>query len=607
MRPGLLCLRLAVAAAASAPRLASVFVEIASSRASLNGTGWDAELAAMRAVGITSIITKFSAYNHQRSDAPPGPSATYPAYYATRLPWLAQVGAEDRVGSLLAAADRANFSVHLGHWEDMAWFNATNRNAAFLDELAGCSIAVCAELVALYGHHASLVGLYDPQEPSATDWNHSAAETTAVVDRYFAPVWRWGSSRGFITSTAPFTNNRTDPAALARWWDGVLSRVGPGALNRAWLDDDQATNFWTPEGPIPWMRAFRQMVEDGAHNVSVWSDCVDHGHDKAPQPIAHFAAQWVDGFTSFEWFYYFSPYSGDAQAAFYHDYAQYVANLTTRHYAHDDGTTQGGISAAACGAFTLLQDTDLDGFNLNHTDGCSSLDACCGICTAHGDDCGGFSWRSDQKKCWLKVVGAGSAKHLEDKHATTGLRREPTPPPAPTPPPPPPPPTPPPTPPLMPTPPPPGPPGSLKQTVYLIRHGEKPSSGDNLSPRGYQRANCLLGHFGTGSSYNISHLFACDDCSHRSVETITPLSKNISVKIDTHVKKMKGPTELVSYIRTLNPTDTVLIAWEHTVLFEIAKALVPGKWPGPKDWPGSEFDWQFKIVDGHFTLGHECC
>ena len=170
MRPGLLCLRLAVAVAASAPRLASVFIEIASSRASLNSTGWDAELAAMRAVGITSIITKFSAYNHQRSDAPPlGPNVTYPAYYATRLPWLAQVGAEDRVGALLAAADRANFSVHLGHWEDMAWFNATNRNAAFLDELAGRSIAVCAELAALYAHHTSLVGLYDPQEPSATD------------------------------------------------------------------------------------------------------------------------------------------------------------------------------------------------------------------------------------------------------------------------------------------------------------------------------------------------------------------------------------------------------------------------------------------------------
>ena len=102
----LLWLRLAVAAAfSSPPRLSSVFVELSATRAGvLDRAGWDAELAAMRDVGVSSVITKFSAYNHQRHESP-DPNVTYPAYYATRLPWLSQSGDNDRVELLLAAAD----------------------------------------------------------------------------------------------------------------------------------------------------------------------------------------------------------------------------------------------------------------------------------------------------------------------------------------------------------------------------------------------------------------------------------------------------------------------------------------------------------------------
>ena len=62
----------------------------------------------------------------------------------------------------------------------------------------------------------------------------------------------------------------------------------------------------TIEGPIAWMSAFREMVDAREHNISVWSDCVNHGHDDKPQPIGHFISQLqkeapiVDGFTTFE-------------------------------------------------------------------------------------------------------------------------------------------------------------------------------------------------------------------------------------------------------------------------------------------------------------------
>lgn len=45
-------------------------------------------------------------------------------------------------------------------------------------------------------------------------------------------------------------------------------------------------------------------------------------------------------------------------------------------------------------------------------------------------------------------------------------------------------------------------------TLYLIRHGEKPDSGNGLSAQGMQRAQCLRNVFGASSSYGIGHIMA---------------------------------------------------------------------------------------------------
>lgn len=47
------------------------------------------------------------------------------------------------------------------------------------------------------------------------------------------------------------------------------------------------------------------------------------------------------------------------------------------------------------------------------------------------------------------------------------------------------------------------------QTVYLIRHGEKPADGGNgLTTQGMQRAQCLRTVFGASSQYNIGYIIA---------------------------------------------------------------------------------------------------
>lgn len=50
---------------------------------------------------------------------------------------------------------------------------------------------------------------------------------------------------------------------------------------------------------------------------------------------------------------------------------------------------------------------------------------------------------------------------------------------------------------------------SASQTVYLIRHGEKPADGGNgLNIQGEQRAQCLRNVFGSQSQYNIGYIIA---------------------------------------------------------------------------------------------------
>lgn len=63
------------------------------------------------------------------------------------------------------------------------------------------------------------------------------------------------------------------------------------------------------------------------------------------------------------------------------------------------------------------------------------------------------------------------------------------------------------------------------QTVYLIRHGEKPADGGNgLNAQGIQRAQCLRTVFGNSSSYNIGKIIAEQPKSSTSPSSLHPYS-----------------------------------------------------------------------------------
>jgi len=142
--------------------------------------------------------------------------------------------------------------------------------------------------------------------------------------------------------------------------------------------------------------------------------------------------------------------------------------------------------------------------------------------------------------------------------------------------------------------------------VLIIRHGEKPSTGDDLSPQGQQRAQAYVHYFETnpdvldyGTPVAIYAMKASaggedEDLSFRPVETVTPLAQALGLQVQANYEK-DDVQSLVSDIMS-NPAydgKMVLICWEHKVIVDIAAQF--GVSPTPNAWPGSVFDQVWEI------------
>jgi hypothetical protein len=127
--------------------------------------------------------------------------------------------------------------------------------------------------------------------------------------------------------------------------------------------------------------------------------------------------------------------------------------------------------------------------------------------------------------------------------------------------------------------------------IVIIRHGEKPTEGDNLSEAGLARAlalpevlNELLPrppHFtyvpriGTDKE---------ETTRVRMMQTVLPyaVQHNLTINSDYAPDEVKG---LVKELRRLR--GTVLLVWEHHNIVRIAKALGLVE---PQAWPDDDYD-----------------
>lgn len=147
----------------------------------------------------------------------------------------------------------------------------------------------------------------------------------------------------------------------------------------------------------------------------------------------------------------------------------------------------------------------------------------------------------------------------------------------------------------------PTPPKDPTLRVILIRHGEKPADGDNLTCAGLNRALALPAVLGqlmpTPPDYTYVPLIGTDGkktTSVRMFQTVTPyaVQHNLTLNSDYADDNITGITKAIRHHR-----GTVLLVWEHNSMVKIVEKLGIKE---PLSWPDADFDsiWTISFSGG---------
>jgi len=148
--------------------------------------------------------------------------------------------------------------------------------------------------------------------------------------------------------------------------------------------------------------------------------------------------------------------------------------------------------------------------------------------------------------------------------------------------------------------------------ILLMRHAEKPLTDvkdPNLSPEGFKRAQALPKLFLDGTLPKPDFLFATAASKHsnRPVETITPLSQALHLKINDDYEDIEAGPLAKKILGGKYAGKVVVIAWHHGEIPNVARAF--GVTDAPKKWDPDVFDqiWKIQYVDGKavMTILHE--
>ena len=137
--------------------------------------------------------------------------------------------------------------------------------------------------------------------------------------------------------------------------------------------------------------------------------------------------------------------------------------------------------------------------------------------------------------------------------------------------------------------------------IVIIRHGERPAEGDNLSCTGLNRALALPAVLNElmPSPPNLTFVPVIgtndeDTTRVRMLQTVMPyaVQHNLTINSDFMVANIKAFARQLRKLR-----GTVLVVWEHHSIVDIAKDL---KIKNVSDWPDEDFDsiWSISFSGG---------
>lgn len=142
--------------------------------------------------------------------------------------------------------------------------------------------------------------------------------------------------------------------------------------------------------------------------------------------------------------------------------------------------------------------------------------------------------------------------------------------------------------------------------VVMIRHGEKPDPGDNLSCQGENRAlqlpSVLYQKFNIPGYTYVPALKTGDATKHsRMFQTVSPFAIKYNLTVDSKY----GEDDYSNVADDVKKkTGTVLMVWEHKAIQLIAEGLGV---KNPPAWEGSDFDsiWIITYKSGIATLSFD--
>jgi hypothetical protein len=134
--------------------------------------------------------------------------------------------------------------------------------------------------------------------------------------------------------------------------------------------------------------------------------------------------------------------------------------------------------------------------------------------------------------------------------------------------------------------------------VVIIRHGEKPETGDNLSCAGLNRALALPPVLKNAVgipdyTYVPTMKTGKKTGSVRMFQTVTPFAVKYNLTINSKYQEMDS-TGAASDV--LKKRGVVLMVWEHSNIPPLARALGV---PGELSWKGKDFDsiWTIEFTE----------
>jgi hypothetical protein len=145
-----------------------------------------------------------------------------------------------------------------------------------------------------------------------------------------------------------------------------------------------------------------------------------------------------------------------------------------------------------------------------------------------------------------------------------------------------------------------------KLKIVLIRHGEKPVKGDNLTCQGLNRAmmlpKLLTKKFGIPDYIFVPNMAEEEQTKHsRMFQTVLPIAIKYNLKINSKHEE-KDFAALATDIKS--KTGTVLITWQHSSIPGVVAALGISQ---ELKWPDEDYDsiWIITFHNGVATLAKD--